>query len=172
MVSAPAPATAATPALAGAETADTAAADGASPHDAETLADVDGPAVAPARPASRRTINIPKSNKKGKNAASGPTLDDLRAVMADAPTEATHDAPDAKFASERVQKALADLRSRPRWVATETAFDAVRHLRSPEEEGGGRNSNTNTVPIPPPGGASAPLRPCPPSRGRWLVAAS
>ena len=77
-VDAPALATAATPALAGAEASDTAAADGASPHDSETMADVDGPAVAPARPVARRTIDIPKSNKKGKNAASGSTLEDLR----------------------------------------------------------------------------------------------
>ena len=85
-----------------------------------------------------------KSNKKGKNASSGPTLDDLRTVMADAPTEATHDAPDAKFASEHAQEALADLRSRPRWVATETTFNAVRHLRSQKRRGG----DESPIPIP------------------------
>ena len=82
-----APATASTPALAGTGAADTDAADGASAHDAETMVDVDSPAVAPARPAARRTINIPNIDKKGKNMTSDPTLDDLRAVVADAPEE-------------------------------------------------------------------------------------
>ena len=116
----------------------------------------DSPAVAPAaQTAPRRTTNIPKSNKNGKNAASGPTLDDLRAVMTDAPVEATHDAPpNAKFPADRVLEILFDLRSRTRWTANETAFDAVRLLG---EERGGRDPNT--VPIPPPGGANAPLPP-------------
>ena len=41
------------------------------------MADFDGLAVAPAQPAARRAINIPKSNKKGRSSAPGSTLYDL-----------------------------------------------------------------------------------------------
>ena len=108
------------------------------------MADVD-PAVAPTRPAARHTIHILKSANTGRDGTSGPTLDHLRAVATDAPTEAAHHAPDATFASERIREIPADLRSRPRWVAAAATFDVLRHPRSPKEEGRGRNPNT--VPI-------------------------
>ena len=57
-----------------------------------------------------------------------PTLEDLRAVMADGPAEAARDVPNARFSSDRAVEILSDLHSRTRWIANQTAFNAVRIL--------------------------------------------
>jgi hypothetical protein len=137
-VGASAPAAAGTPAPADAEASDTDAADGESSHGAEAMADDDVPAVAPANAAARRAIDIPKNSKKRRGAGSGPTLGNVRVVMADGRR------PHRGYARRTGRQFRT--RRRPRdpfrppvtrvMVAAEPAFEAVRLLRSPEEEGG------------------------------------
>ena len=129
-----APATASTPALAGTEASDVDTADGASPQEAEAMADVD-PAVAPTRPAARHIIHIPKNATKGRNVTSGPTLDHLRTVATDARTEAAHHAPDATFASERIREIFGHVRGGSPLRLLLTCYATLAHRKRRGQDG-------------------------------------